>query len=124
MSVMTEVIIIILILLGTFLSLASAFGILRLPDVYTRNHAASKSTTLGVLAILVGTLIYFYSFDGEFNSRIVLGIIFIFITAPVSGHLIARAAYYSGVKLSESSSQDDLAIYNKSILYKKKRKKT
>lgn len=109
MSAVAEWTIIICILIGTFLSIVAAFGLLRLPDVYTRNHAASKSTTLGVLFTLLGTLIYFYSTEGEFNSRIVLGIVFIFITAPVAGHLISRAAYYTGVKLSDISVQDDLA---------------
>lgn len=108
MSAIAEWTIIICVLIGTFLSIVAAVGLLRLPDVYTRNHAASKSTTLGVLFTLLGTLIYFYSNDGEFNARIVLGILFIFITAPVAGHLISRAAYHTGVKLTERSVRDDL----------------
>ncbi|PLR79403.1 Na+/H+ antiporter subunit G [Bacillus sp. V3-13] len=96
------------ILIGAFLSLVAAFGVVRLPDVYTRNHAASKSATLGVMSILLGTFIYFYIEQDHFNSRIILGIVFIFITSPVAGHLISRAAYNSGVKLWEKSVQDDL----------------
>jgi multicomponent Na+:H+ antiporter subunit G len=98
----------ILILIGAFLSLVTAFGILRLPDVYTRNHAASKSATLGVMSVLLGTLIYFYIEHGHFNSRVLLGILFIFITSPVAGHLISRAAYNTGVPLWGKSVQDDL----------------
>lgn len=96
------------ILIGAFLSLAAAFGVLRLPDVYTRNHAASKAATLGVMSILLGTFLYFYMEEGHFNSRVILGIVFVFMTSPVAGHLISRAAYNSGVKLSNSSVQDDL----------------
>lgn len=96
------------ILAGAFLSLVSAFGIIRLPDVYTRNHAASKSSTLGIMAILTGTFIYFFLEHGHFNSRILLGVFFIFLTAPVAGHIISRAAYHSGVKLWDKSVQDDL----------------
>ncbi|WP_163098835.1 monovalent cation/H(+) antiporter subunit G [Peribacillus alkalitolerans] len=98
----------VLLLIGAFLSLVTAFGIIRLPDVYTRNHAASKSATLGVMSILLGTFLYFYIEHGHFNSRVLLGILFIFITSPVAGHLISRAAYNTGVPLWEKSVQDDL----------------
>lgn len=97
-----------LIIIGAFLSLVTAFGLIRLPDVYTRNHAASKAATLGVMSILLGTFLYFYIEEGHFNSRLILGIVFIFLTAPVSGHLISRAAYYSGVELTKRSVRDDL----------------
>ena len=108
---MTEIanfFIIAFILFGAFFSLVAAFGVIRLPDVYTRNHAASKSATLGVLSILLGTLLYFYVEDGHFNSRVLLGIIFIFLTSPIAGHLLGRAAYNSGVKLWDQSVRDDL----------------
>ncbi|MFS0780342.1 monovalent cation/H(+) antiporter subunit G [Bacillus sp. 1P06AnD] len=98
----------ILILLGAFLTMVTAFGLIRLPDIYTRNHAASKSATLGIMFILLGTFIYFYTTHGHFNSRVLLGILFIFFTAPVSGHLISRAAYNSGVKLCSQTVRDDL----------------
>ena len=105
-----RIIIVALILIGAFLSLVAAFGVLRLPDVYTRNHAASKAATLGVLAVLLGTFLYFYMKDGQVNSRVILGIVFIFVTSPVAGHLISRAAYNSGVKLWDKSVQDDLKM--------------
>jgi multicomponent Na+:H+ antiporter subunit G len=102
------------ILLGAFLSLVTAFGLIRLPDVYTRNHAASKSATMGVMLVLLGTFIYFYFIEDHFNSRLLLGVAFIFLTSPVAGHLISRAAYNSGVRLSDKTVQDDLAKARKS----------
>lgn len=102
-----NIIIVVFLLIGAFLSLVAAFGVIRLPDVYTRNHAASKSATLGVMCILIGALLYFYFIDGHFNPRIILGILFIFLTSPVAGHLIGRAAYNSGVKLWDRSVRDD-----------------
>jgi multicomponent Na+:H+ antiporter subunit G len=98
----------ILIAIGAFLSLVTAFGLIRLPDVYTRNHASSKSATLGVMFILLGTFLFFYLEEGHFNSRLLLGIAFIFMTSPVAGHLISRAAYHKGVPLWEKSVRDDL----------------
>jgi multicomponent Na+:H+ antiporter subunit G len=103
------------ILTGAFLSLVTAFGLIRLPDVYTRNHAASKSATMGVMLVLQGTFLYFYFVENHFNSRLLLGIAFIFLTSPVAGHLISRAAYNSGVKLSDKTVQDDLAKVKKKM---------
>jgi len=98
-----------LILQGALLSLIAAIGVVRLPDPYTRNHAASKSATLGIISILLGLFLYYLLIDHHANSRVLLGIIFVFITAPVAGHLISRAAYNIGVPLWNKSVQDDLA---------------
>lgn len=97
-----------LILGGSIISVISAFGMIRLPDVYTRSHAATKSATLSVLACLLGAFIYFWSHDGFVSIRIILGIVFVFITAPVAGHLVCRAAYRSRVPLAEGSGEDRL----------------
>lgn len=97
-----------LIFQGALLSLVAAIGVVRLPDTYTRNHAASKSATLGVISILLGLFIYYLLIDHHVNSRVLLGIVFVFLTAPVAGHLISRAAYNIGIPLWDKSIQDDL----------------
>lgn len=98
----------ILMLVGAIISIISALGMLRLPDVYTRSHAATKSATLSVLCCLLGAFIYFWAHDGFVSIRLILGIIFVFITAPVTGHLVSRAAYRSCVPLAEGSGDDEL----------------
>lgn len=103
-----KIIVILSVMIGAFLNLIAALGVLRLPDVYTRNHAASKASTLGIMSILLGTFLYFYLINDHFNSRILLGIVFFFLTTPVAGHLIGRASYNTGVKLWDKSVQDDL----------------
>lgn len=105
----------IIILFASIMSLISALGLIRMPDVYTRSHAATKSSTLAVMLALLGAFIYFWAQDGTISVRLLLGIVFVFMTAPVAGHLICRAAYRSGVKLSESSGEDVL----KDVLFKK-----
>lgn len=97
-----------LILIGSIISVISAIGIIRFPDVYTRAHAATKSSTLAVLLTLIGTFIYIWYSDAFISVRVILGILFVFITAPVSGHLIIRAAYRSNVKLADSTIEDEL----------------
>ena len=110
-ATVSEIIAAVLILIGALFSFLSAVGLIRLPDVYTRSHAASKSTTLGVLCTLVGTFLYFLITDGYFSIRLLLGIFFVFLTAPVAAHVICRSAYRSNVKLTENSVQDDLKHY-------------
>ncbi|GKU83831.1 monovalent cation/H(+) antiporter subunit G [Niallia sp. NCCP-28] len=102
-----ELVAVLLILLGTIFSFLSAVGLIRLPDVYTRSHAASKSATMGVLFTLVGTFVFFMIED-TFSIRLFLGIFFVFLTAPVASHVIVRSAYRSKVALTKESVQDDL----------------
>lgn len=99
---------VLLILFGAVVSVISALGLIKLPDVYTRSHAASKSSTFAVLACLLGAFIYFWTVDGYVSVRLILGIIFVFITSPVAGHLICRAAYRANVPLAEGSGEDEL----------------
>ena len=107
-SIPSEFLPVLLILIGTVFSFLSAVGLIRLPDVYTRSHAASKSATLGVLFTLVGTFLYFLWEEGYFSIRLFLGIFFVFLTAPVAAHVILRSAYRANVELAEQSVQDDL----------------
>ncbi|WP_342663513.1 monovalent cation/H(+) antiporter subunit G [Paenibacillus pinihumi] len=108
MSAIIEIIVAVMVLAGTVLSLLSSLGFIRLPDIYTRSHAATKSVTLGILFILLGTFIYFWFMHGLISIRLLLGILFVFLTAPVAGHLVIRSAYRSGVKLSDTSVKDEL----------------
>lgn len=107
-SVIIEYVGAILIFIGSLFAVVSAIGLIRFPDVYTRSHAATKSSTLGVLLTLTGALIYIWESQNYFSVRLVLGIVFVFLTAPVSGHLVTRAAYRSKVKLADITLEDDL----------------
>ncbi|MFQ3542691.1 monovalent cation/H(+) antiporter subunit G [Halobacillus rhizosphaerae] len=95
------------LLIGTFFIISGSIGILRFPDVYARLHAATKSSTLGVAGIMIGAFLYLYSEYDIVSGKLLLGILFVLLTAPVSGHMIARAAYRSGVPLWEKSVKDD-----------------
>ncbi|GEL77510.1 monovalent cation/H(+) antiporter subunit G [Tenuibacillus multivorans] len=105
---MIDIIISILLLCGTFLALSGSIGILRFPDIYTRLHAATKSATLGVAGVLLGAFLFLYIENGIISGKLLLGIIFILITAPVSGHMISRAAHNTGVELWKHSIRDEL----------------
>ena len=84
----------ILILAGAIFTFIGSLGLARLRDFYTRLHGPTKATTLGVGCLLIASSIYF-SHQGEGVSlHEVLITLFLFITAPVSAHLLAKAALH------------------------------
>ncbi|MBM3166563.1 MAG: monovalent cation/H(+) antiporter subunit G [Chloroflexi bacterium] len=86
----------IFILGGLFFLAVGSTGIIRLPDVYCRSHAVSKSETLGSMLLLGGLALY-HGF--EINSaKLVLILLFIALTNPTATHVIARAAARSGLQ--------------------------
>jgi len=95
-----------LLLAGAVFVLLAAVGVLRLPDLYTRMHAASKAGTVG--AGLVLTAIVVVSFDGPVILRAFIGIVFLLLTTPVSAHLLAKAAYFAGYRPANITVVDDL----------------
>ena len=103
-----ELLAVVVIFIGALFGALGAFGLIRLPDVYLRSHAATKSATLGVLLVLTGAFLYLLIKDGHVSIKLLLGIVFVFITSPVAGHLNGRAAYRSGVPLDQSTVRDDL----------------
>lgn len=102
---------VLLILLGSIISVISAIGLIRFPDVYSRAHAATKTTTLAVLITLVGAFIYYWFGEAFVSVRLILAIVFVFLTAPVSGHLILRASYRANVKMADTTIKDELHDY-------------
>ncbi len=84
------------ILLGCFFLSVGTLGLLRLPDVYNRLHATSKSTTLGAASIFFSGFLY-YGFQGMGLTSLV-GVLFLFLTAPTGSHMISRAAQKMGVE--------------------------
>lgn len=97
-NIILNLLTIIFLVFGTFFIFSGSLGIFRFPDVYTRLHAATKASTLGIASILVGAFIFLYVEHGIVSGKLILGIVFILLTAPVSGHMISRAAHHSGIK--------------------------
>ncbi len=97
-NIVVNIIISLSLLLGTFFILSSSLGIVRFPDIYTRLHAATKASTLGLAGILIGAFLFLYVEHSIVSGKLLLALIFILITAPVAGHMISRAAHHAGVK--------------------------
>ena len=95
-----------LIVIGSLFSLVAAIGLIRLPDLYTRMHAASKAGTLGSGLALIAIAVH--ATDTGTMTRALAGVIFFLLTAPVSSHLLAKAAYAVGYRLHPSSVLDEM----------------
>ncbi len=96
-----------LLLAGSLFALVAALGVVRLPDLYTRMHAASKAGTVGSGMLLFAAGVA----AGEVSvfARALAGFVFFVLTAPVAAHLLAKAAHQSGYRLGPQSVRDDLA---------------
>lgn len=109
----TEVIVGILAFLGSLFVLFAAVGMIRMPDTYLRISVTTKAATLGIGLLLMAAAIH--SYDIAITAKVLVIILFILLTAPVSAHLIGRTSYFSGVKLWKDSVMDDLeGKYNNS----------
>lgn len=96
----------ILIVGGAAFSLIAAIGINRLPDLYTRMHAASKAGTVGSGLLLVAVGVH--SGDLATFGRAIAGVLFFILTAPIAAHLLAKAAHQVGYPLDPISVRDEL----------------
>ena len=96
-----------LILVGTLFCVLAALGMLRLPDVYTRMHAASKAGAVGTGFILVA--IALVSLDVAVSLRAIVALFFLLLTTPVSAHLLARASLKAGYDPTPATQCDDVA---------------
>ncbi len=96
----------VLVLGGALFSLLATIGLLRLPDVYTRLHAGSKAGLVGAGFVLVAVMLT----AGELAVilRAFCGIVFLALTTPVSAHLLAKAAWSSGVAASNNTRVDEM----------------
>jgi multicomponent Na+:H+ antiporter subunit G len=101
-----EVLIALIVLLGAFFVLVAAIGLNRLPDVYSRMHAASKAGTVGsgLMLLAVGL----HAGDLATLARAIAGFLFFVLTAPVSAHLLAMAARKAGYPLAQQSVLDEM----------------
>ncbi|MGR5170220.1 monovalent cation/H(+) antiporter subunit G [Vibrio owensii] len=92
-----DIIVGILLCLGTLFTLIASLGILRMPDLYTRMHAATKAGTVGLASLLLAVVIAIP--DITVISRVIGTMLFIFITAPVAAHLLGKATQESGYQI-------------------------
>ena len=104
---MREIVVAVLVLTGLAFSLSGAVGVLRMPDVYSRIQASSKTITMGavpaLLAVAVGK-----GFLSQYGVRALLVAVLLLTVSPAASHALARAAYKAGIKQWSGAVKDEV----------------
>lgn len=79
-----------LIVLGASFALIGSWGLVRLPSLMERLHGPTKASTLGLGAMLVGSIVHFQLVRGEWTTHELLVSLFLFVTAPIAANMIAK----------------------------------
>ncbi|XOZ33402.1 Na+/H+ antiporter subunit G [Halomonadaceae bacterium KBTZ08] len=96
-----DALIALLLLGGAVVALLGSIGLARMPDFYMRLHGPTKASTLGAGATLLGSMIWFSVGHEGLSVQEILITVFLFATAPVSAHMMGRAALHRRVACRE-----------------------
>ncbi|WP_376868331.1 Na+/H+ antiporter subunit G [Bacterioplanoides pacificum] len=97
------------LVMGGFFVFVGSLGLAKLPDFFTRLHAPTKATTLGIGSVLVASMLLTSVRDGGFSVYELVISLFLFITAPVSAHMMAKAALHKKIAMLERTKNRDMA---------------
>ena len=93
-----------LVVLGILVMTIGVYGVVRMPDTYTRLHVASKMVFLGAMPLLLASAL---AGGQEVTLRVILIAFFVLLTTPVSAHMVGRAAYLRGEKMNAPEPLDE-----------------
>ena len=103
---MSDVVVVVLCVIGMFFTLSGAVGILRMPDLYTRIQCSSKTVTMGALPLLTALAIA----EGpltSFGGRALFVAVLLLLVNPIASHSLARAAYKTRVPMWRGAVVDE-----------------
>lgn len=103
MAIWQEIIVAGFLVVAGIFGLVGSYGLIKLPDPMTRLHAPTKATTLGVGGALIASMLYFVFSTGFFSFHELMITLFLFITAPITAHFIAKANLHTNVDRSKVS---------------------
>ena len=119
MQLLMEILVSFFLIIGAFFMLVGGIGMVRLPDLFMRLHAPTKSSTLGLGSFLIAAMIH-AAFNGRFGFAELLLTLLAFITAPVSANLIAQAALHLRLRSMSGNVPESL---ERPLPWQRKRKK-
>jgi multicomponent K+:H+ antiporter subunit G len=91
---MMEWLVALLAVAGSLFVFMGSVALVKLPDFYTRLHGPTKATTLGLGALVLASMVYFNFIKGELSLQQLLIALFLFITAPITAHMLIKAALH------------------------------
>jgi multicomponent K+:H+ antiporter subunit G len=89
---------------GSLFVLMGSVALVKLPDFYTRLHGPTKATTLGLGALVLASMTYFNFEKGELSLQQLLIALFLFITAPITAHMLIKAALHLKLETTKQTS--------------------
>lgn len=94
------------LIIGAAFCMLSGLGMVRMPDLFCRLQASTKAGTLGLPLIAIAAMLHFATTQAVIRGSLVIA--FVFLTSPISAHVIARASHRVGVALSGRTTMDAL----------------
>jgi len=107
MPLLLDLLLCALVIVGAFFALVGSFGLVKLSELVKRLHGPTKATTLGVGGVLIASAIFFSWQDGALSLHELLVTLFLFLTAPVSAHLLVKAARQLDPTLAPPPPEDE-----------------
>lgn len=104
-----EILISAILVIGGFFALVGSWGLARMPSLMTRLHGPTKVTTLGVGSCLIASMIYFPAIQGKYSAHELLITLFLFLTAPITANMIAKAHLHRQGRAIDPNPMDDIA---------------
>lgn len=108
MHIVAEIVVSLLVLTGGLFALIGSWGLVRLPSLMTRLHGPTKATTLGVGSILLASVVFFPVYEGRYSAHELLITIFLFIAAPITANMIAKAHLHRQANDIDPNPADDI----------------
>ncbi|MBK8973992.1 MAG: Na+/H+ antiporter subunit G [Hahellaceae bacterium] len=108
---MLEVLVCFLLLVGGVFLFVGSLGLVRLPDFYTRLHAPTKATTLGIGSVLIASMVFMSEQQKQLSVHELMITLFLFMTAPIAAHMMAKAALHLRVKADASTQNQPFIDY-------------
>ena len=104
-----RIVIDVLIAVGFIFALAGTIGILKMPDTFCRMQASTCISTLGMLGVMLGALLYAIFIMGSTGTAVKVALIsiMILVTNPIGAHAIAKGAYKAGIRPKKEMTVDD-----------------
>lgn len=115
MSLFVEALISLLLITGGVFVFIGSLGMAHLRDFYMRLHGPTKATTLGIGCMLIASMGYFWSVDGHIDIQELLITLFLFITAPVSAHLLAKTGLHLRLRHAQKTQGKPIELRSEEV---------
>jgi multicomponent K+:H+ antiporter subunit G len=101
MSYIYEILIVFFLVVSGIFGIVGSVGLVKLPDPMSRLHAPTKATTLGVGGVLLASMLHSVLIEKNLSLHELLITLFLFLTAPITAHFIAKAHIHRHVKTED-----------------------